>query len=196
MVWDYIGGVPEYGSMTVRSPTFGWREITDAPLRAAAFPSAVWIGSEFVVWLAGEDSDLARLPRSAQGQLAAYDPSTDTWRTLDTPDVAMSDAALLDADGQLALVGGPAMRDVGTVGSRAAVTVLLQDPETGSWGVPTRGPVVEAGRAFRPSEGIVGLLTDLGTAQVLTKTGGSSLGICPRTAGSMSVQYQAESASS
>jgi hypothetical protein len=39
--------------------------------------------------------------------------------------------------------------------------------------------VVEAGRAFRPSEGTVGLLTDLGTAQVLTKTGWVVLGNLP-----------------
>ncbi len=148
-----------------------WREIADAPLRPAAFPSAVWVGGEVVVWMAGNESEFAQLPRAAQGQLAAYEPSADTWQMLDVPDVAMVDAVLLESDGHLVLIGGPTMRDLGTVGSRIPVTVLVHNRETGGWGDPVEGPVVEAGRAFRPREGVVGLLTDLGTAQVLTGTG-------------------------
>lgn len=160
--------------------THAWREVADIPLRPAAFPSAVWIGDEFVVWLAGADSHFAGLPRPAEGQLAAYQPSTDTWQVLEAPGVAMVDAVLLESDGRLVLMGGPTMRDVGTVGSRIAVVVLIQDPDTGSWSDPVEGPVVEAGRAFRPSEGVVGVVTDLGTTHVLTETGWDVLGGLPK----------------
>jgi hypothetical protein len=59
-----------------------WTVIAPAPLAPAAVPAAVWDGDEVMVWLAGQDSDLAESPDPAMGQIATYDPSSDEWSLL------------------------------------------------------------------------------------------------------------------
>lgn len=148
-----------------------WRRIAEAPLSMAAHPAAVWTGSEMVVWLAGNDSAAARLPLMSVGQMAAYDPVVDTWRTMDAPQVQVVDATLLETKNGLALVGGPTTRDLGTVGPVASVKITRLDPTTGTWDQPVEGPYAESVRPFALADGSVGVLTDEGSVHIFDDTG-------------------------
>ena len=55
-----------------------WRVLTDSPLEARGWHVAAWTGSEMIVWGGGAGECSATHP--ADG--AAYDPASDTWRTL------------------------------------------------------------------------------------------------------------------
>jgi len=55
-----------------------WRRLARSPIKDAADGgrSAVWTGEEFIIW--GGEDDRARRPDNG----AAYNPATDSWRTL------------------------------------------------------------------------------------------------------------------
>ena len=75
--WD--GGSGLYDDGAAYDPAAGtWRMIAPSPLDARAPRGAVWTGQEMIVWgsLGLDDTGL----RDATG--AAYDPTTDTWRTI------------------------------------------------------------------------------------------------------------------
>jgi N-acetylneuraminic acid mutarotase len=56
--------------------THGWRQLADAPLTARQEHSALWTGTEMIVW--GGQADGA----TALADGAAYDPAADAWRML------------------------------------------------------------------------------------------------------------------
>ena len=56
-------------------PVGGWRDIASSPLTAREDAGAVWTGSEFLVWGGRNDNFMYQ-------QGAAYDPATDTWRSI------------------------------------------------------------------------------------------------------------------
>lgn len=147
-----------------------WRPISGAPLSAAAHPSSVWTGSEMVVWLAGNDSEFGRLPLMSVGQMAAYDPIVNTWRTMDAPQIQLVDATLFDTKDGLLLVGGPTTRDLGTAGPSASVKIIRIDPTTGRWDQAIDGPMAESVRPFTFANRYVGVVTDSGSVQVFDET--------------------------
>ncbi len=61
-----------------------WRRVADPPLSPRSYVASVWTGSEFVVWggWTGQDWPPERLIDGA-----AYDPGSDTWRTIATAPV-------------------------------------------------------------------------------------------------------------
>ena len=82
----------------------GWRVLPDGPLAARYDAGAFWTGSEVIV-LGGSDAapcppnaDCAGPERPALRDGAAFDPSTDTWRSLSEAPIALGsvDGALLD----------------------------------------------------------------------------------------------------
>jgi len=102
-----------------------WRELPDAPIQDGGSATAVWTGTEFIVW--GTDG-------LADG--AAYDPATDTWRKL--PDgprgPARYMAAVWTGDVAIAWHGGrPAARGEPDGG--------IYDPVTDSWSPISPGPL-------------------------------------------------------
>jgi hypothetical protein len=156
-----------------------WREIAPAPMRPAAFPAAVWTGEVMVVWLAGDDSELASLPQPLVGQLASYDPSTDSWTQIDHPDLQLVDATLIaPGSDELILVGGPNMRDLGTIGGDRAIYATVFDTSTETWTEPVTGVDTESARAFMLGDGIAVLRED-GQIHTLTETGWESLARFP-----------------
>jgi hypothetical protein len=129
--------------------TGAWRVIAPAPLTPASSPAAVWTGEEMVVWLAGEDYDPNETAQPGLGQLASYDPNTDSWTRLDHPDLQVVDATLFALGGDdLILVGGPNMRDQGFYGDIRALSATVFDSATQSWSQPITGPNTAGARAF------------------------------------------------
>jgi hypothetical protein len=101
--------------------TDAWSRIADAPVGALVQPLGVWTGTELVVW--------GGLPApAAPGSTvwgAAYDPSTETWRTLEgRPDVAFG--AAVWTGHELVVVGT-------MVGGDHTVAAAAWDPSTGAW---------------------------------------------------------------
>jgi len=123
--------------------TAEWTVIAAAPISPAAYPAAVWTGREMLVWVSDENTRFPDLPNPGPGQVAAYNPTSDHWRTLDSPPIAIIDGVLL-ADGNLVtLVGGPMMRDVGTAAANARLYSVTLDVEAATWGEP-----VDSGSPF------------------------------------------------
>lgn len=56
-----------------------WRLIPEAPISVTARPNAAWVGEEMLVW-GGMPSD--PVDGDGTGEIAAYNPSRDAWRTL------------------------------------------------------------------------------------------------------------------
>jgi hypothetical protein len=104
-----------------------------------------------LVWLPSNDSEFASLPVPSQGQFAAYDPIKDSWRLLDPPPVAFTDAVLLHQSdhNRVVLVGGPPMRELGSIGFGERMDAVAYKLESDTWGQPVvaGSPVTETARA-------------------------------------------------
>lgn len=109
--------------------TNSWRRIADAPMGGYAH-SVVWTGEEMVVWGGSDDyeSEGTRgFPRTFLNVGAAYNPSSDNWRTLE--------ASPLDPRGwHSAVWTGKEMIVWGGVSSSDyAGDAGAYDPNTGNW---------------------------------------------------------------
>ena len=60
------------------SPTLAWQALPDAPITGRLGASAVWTGSEMIVW--GGTARSGTIERGAEGAL--YDPATRIWHTI------------------------------------------------------------------------------------------------------------------
>ena len=150
--------------------TGNWRLIAPAPLRPAANPAAVWTGAEMMVWLAGEDSIPTDLPEPAKGQLASYNPTTNSWTILNHPDLEIMDATLLLYGRNLMLIGGPNMRDVGVFGPSPSLSATVLDISSQVWSQPVIDSGGESARVFMRGD-TVAVLRDDGEVHILGDTG-------------------------
>ena len=95
--------IPEPGSTP--EPPFGWRDMapsTTAGLSGRFEHEAVWTGSQMIVW--GGSMEGTATP-SADG--AAYDPETDTWRSLPPAPIAgRTEHAVLWTGSKVLIWGG------------------------------------------------------------------------------------------
>lgn len=150
-----------------------WRELAPAPLDARGWHTAVWTGTEMIVWggMAEPRSDCydCGYPDDA----AAYDPATDTWRTLPNGPLAgrVEHSAVWTGEemivyGGSAPGGGPGKEDGAIFDPAAATWSLLPEPPiagryrhralwTGGemivWGGQNpRGQGFRGGGAYRP----------------------------------------------
>ena len=73
-----------------------WEAMSDAPIARRAHPASLWTGTEALFW-AGSSLDRS----FAYGDGAAYDPATDTWRTVPVPGWGHPGLVSVVVDGQL-----------------------------------------------------------------------------------------------
>ncbi len=102
-------------------PPKGWVDIATSPLTARYGHSAIWTGSEMIVWGGN--------PSLADG--AAYSVSTDTWRVL--PAVTASLPAFVGREGHTAVWTGSKMLVWGGVSSGLRNDGASYDPASGTW---------------------------------------------------------------
>lgn len=107
-------------------PTAGsWRRIPAAPIQGRQGHSAVWTGTEMVIWGGMRDSRVLR-------DGAAYDPATNRWRTIAMPDAEggrHGHHAVWTGNEMLVWSGLPAIDSE----SRDELGGLIYDPETDIW---------------------------------------------------------------
>lgn len=107
-----------------------WSAIAKSPFGPGTTPAAAWVADRMFVWMPEPGSPV---PRRGPGQFASYSPESDTWELLEAPPVSVVGAELVDQGDRILLVGGPPMRDIGTVAPFPPVQIAAYDLATGSW---------------------------------------------------------------
>jgi hypothetical protein len=122
-----------------------WRRLAPSPLPPRPRPSAVWTGTEMIVW----GGDVGPAPAGEVG--AVYDPTADTWRPLRAaPFPSLRDVSLYWSGTALLVVGG---RDGGGGSGNAAY-----DPRSEQWTFLPPPPFGWGGAASAwTDEGLVGI---------------------------------------
>ena len=143
--------------------TGDWQALAPSPFTAAKSPAAIWLSGQMLVWLPADSSDYTSLPEPTFGQVAIYDPSTDTWESIDSPPFEAVDAAWVNGPDGPILIGGPPMQDVGVVSQPQPIQMATLNMESLTWERGPDGPDAEAGRAFMAPGGLLTLLLDNGS---------------------------------
>ncbi len=141
IVWGGLGatGSPTrtaYADGAAYDPaTDSWRALVDPPLTGGGRYAAVWTGSEVVI-VGGADQDYGadgQVPATRYGEAAAYDPSTDTWRSLPGPPVDLSFAEAHWTGTSVLVVGGQAFNSPQFQNRRGDLLAAALDPASGTW---------------------------------------------------------------
>jgi hypothetical protein len=161
IIW---GGVTTGGGLQIalsdgaayNPSTRTWRLLPSSPLSGRANASAVWTGTEVIIW-GGEGIGIYGTPSgklNAEG--ASYTPSTNTWKLLpDAPIESRNDATLIWTGRQMIAFAGQ------DAGGNAVPNGAVYDPESGSWNALPTFP--------RPHPAVPGLsLVPLGATAVWT----------------------------
>lgn len=126
----YGDEVEQSDGFAFAAPRLTWEAIAVPPLAQRAFPASAWTGEELLVW-GGSDRRRERFFDDG----AAYDPDTDTWRTL--PKHPLSARAPLSVwTGDEFIVWGTALRMYPRRRDGAAYA-----PATNSWRTISVAPV-------------------------------------------------------
>lgn len=141
---DFDGAFVDGGALN--PATGSWESIPAAPVVASQHPSSVWTGQLMFVWFPSHPARFGELPDPGFGQLVSYDPVTRVWAQYPPPPAEIVDAVLVPRDGNILLIGGPLMRDVGTGGSDHQLIATTLDLQSGEWTDPILGPRTEAAR--------------------------------------------------
>ena len=140
LVW---GGVTEAGGEhylndgAAYNPATGrWRVLATGPLVARVGQAAVWDGREMLVWGGMERPS----PPQNAADGAAYDPHTDSWRTLaPSPLTARTDALAAWTGAEMVVIGG--MPATATDGWDSLHEGAAYDPSRDSWTLIASPPV-------------------------------------------------------
>jgi hypothetical protein len=106
----------------------GWRAIPDAPLSGAA--SGVWTGTEAILVSGGPPLSTPEMP-GGPPMAAAFDPATDTWRTLAAPPADLAPGGITTVwtgTHVVALQAGTAFPE-----DDGPTAVGVYDPATDTW---------------------------------------------------------------
>ena len=103
--------------------TPGWRTLSTAPIEGRSHAAAVWTGSEMLVWGGTTDGGSTELDDGA-----AYDPVTDTWRTIASAPRGGRYSVVAWSGAELLLWGY-----IPPDGSDAHPDGLAYDPATDTW---------------------------------------------------------------
>lgn len=117
----------EPGSSTAPD-TNSWSVFDQGPLEARSGHTAVWTGTEMLVWGGSGAGDFSRLSNGA-----AYNPTTKAWTLLSDPPPPLSDGRILHSavwTGTTMVIWGGESSGTGTA------TGGVFDPSTDTWTVP------------------------------------------------------------
>jgi hypothetical protein len=119
-----------------------WRHIADAPIQSRIGHTAVWTGTEMVVWGGRPFTSGSEDTRRSDGtEGAAYDPVKDSWRLLAPSPIAGRQGHVAAWTGTELLVwGGTALANDQRLGDGAAY-----DPAKDRWRVLPAAPLPDSG---------------------------------------------------
>lgn len=168
-----------------------WRRLPAPPVAGRTLQAAVWTGSELVVWGGETVADGTSGPR-ADG--AAYEPSSDSWRTL-------PEGPLSPRFGLSAVWSGREVILWGGVGARFTPDGARFDPVTDRWTAippapvhrPVQYPAVWTGRQMLIWAGI---MRPSGAALELPPVDARPLGCCEAVGGVLTAPVAASVAES
>ncbi len=140
---------PDVAGWAYTPDSGAWSEVPAAPIAPRTLHSVVWTGDELIVWggmdATTDDGSLYRTTMYADG--AAWNPTTQTWRTLaPSPLAGRAQHGAVWTDTTMAVLGGGATdRFEGEFGwQRALADGASYDPATDSWSavqsLPGAGP--------------------------------------------------------
>jgi hypothetical protein len=133
---------PACGSSEDRAAS-RWGTVASAPLSGRFLPAAAWTGTEMLVWGgAGCQGACSGPGVRAHADGAAYNPSTDAWRSLPPSPLAARTGALAVWTGRELIVWG------GMVGDRFVADGAAFDPTADRWRSLPPSPL--AGRLAAP----------------------------------------------
>lgn len=139
LVW---GGYPGFSELDVVNSglmfdaSFNtWGPIPPAPIPGRSFPASAWTGSELLVWGGWSGRSGSEFLEGFLGDGAAYDPVSDSWRTL-PPAPIDARAPLSVWTGRELLVWGTSFRVEDRPRDGAAY-----DPESDSWRTIAQSPI-------------------------------------------------------
>jgi hypothetical protein len=112
-----------------------WRPIAPAPLEPRALIASAWTGSELLVWGGWSGTYGYEFAEAFFGDGAAYDPASDSWRTLPAAPIEAR-APLSVWTGREMLVWGTSLRVEDRPRDGAAY-----DPATDSWRLIAEAPI-------------------------------------------------------
>jgi hypothetical protein len=141
----HAGNEPTDGA-AYNPTTNAWRQLPPSPLPPRARPSAVWTGTEMIIW----GSDVGPSPATKVG--ASYSTSTNSWRFLPSAPISpLRDFTMLWTGKEAVIVGGQGSNQ--QEGQRAAY-----HPDTHTWSLLPAAAFAWTGSAFAWSDhGLVGL---------------------------------------
>lgn len=135
ILWGGGGGdgAPHFNDgYVLDAATLAWRPMAPSPLSPRSWAAAVWTGEEIVIW-GGADGTWPGEGHLGDG--AAYDPSTDSWRTISTAPLRANAPIVVGWTGREMLVWG-SYRQAGE-GTGAAY-----DPSADSWRTIPDSPIL------------------------------------------------------
>lgn len=107
-----------------------WRVLPAGPLSAREGQSAVWTGTEMIIWGGYDTISASNFHVVADG--AAYDPSTNTWRLLPAAPLSIrADALAAWTGSEMIILGGHPAVETDTL--RGVTDGAAYDPATGQW---------------------------------------------------------------
>ena len=124
----FIGRATKAGEET--RPAASWQSLPEAPIVGRLAPSAVWTGTEMIIW--GGTARSGKIERGYEG--AAYNPTTRTWRTISPSPPGVQGGAAVVWTGDEMVVWASNSPD-GPVGG------AVYDPATDSWRRLPAGPL-------------------------------------------------------
>jgi hypothetical protein len=162
VVWGGSCGRHECEDGAAYNPTTdSWRRIADAPMPGYAH-SAVWTGKEMVVWGGSDDMEAegrVGFPRTFLNAGAAYDPSEDSWRVLESSNLSPRGWHITVWTGEEMIVWGGVRAPCDAVPcDTLAVDAGAYNPESRTWRSIPHGPLsgrVEPSAVWNGEEMIV-----------------------------------------
>jgi hypothetical protein len=145
IVWGGACGEHECRDGAAYDPqSDSWRRLPDAPMPGYAH-SAIWTGEEMIVWGGSDDYESEGndgFPKSFLSIGAAYDPDSDSWRTIESSPIEPRGWHTAVWTGEEMIVWGGVRSPCTTAPCDTnAVDAGAYDPDAGEWREIPHGPL-------------------------------------------------------